>query len=71
MDKGRADGIFDALFTAFLDMRGRVGIYSCLFQFFFVISLSFLRVSTMQRDWRVFMKYGRYLYQDIPKVHYI
>lgn len=35
MDKGRTDGIFGALFTAFLDMRGRVSISSCLFQFSF------------------------------------
>lgn len=35
MDKGRTDGVFGALFTAFLYMRGRVSICSCLFQFSF------------------------------------
>jgi hypothetical protein len=51
-------------------MRGRVRIYSCLSQFFFVVSLSFKGFSHAE-GWRVFMKYERYLYQDTTNVHYI
>lgn len=69
MDKGRADGVFGALLTAFLDMRGRV-VYIVCFGFSLSFSFPFLRVSAMKGGWRGFMKYERYLYENTPAVHY-
>lgn len=66
MDKGRTDGVFGALFTTFLYMRGSVSICSCLFQFSFFPR----RVSAMKRGLESIIKYERYLYQNTPAVHY-